>query len=148
MVACDAVMDIPACAVGAIVIDADQILLVRRDREPAMGRWSLPGGRVEVGEALAEACAREVMEETGVDVEVEALAGVAERIVRDDDGTIAWHYIILNYWATARGRDIQAGDDASEARWVPLPDLQTMDLTPGLIEFLQDRGALEGRRRR
>ena len=74
------------CAVGAIVLEKGEVLLVRRNHAPAMGQWSLPGGRVEWGETLREAVAREVREETGVEIDVEGLAGIAERIVPDDEG--------------------------------------------------------------
>ncbi|MGZ4127893.1 MAG: NUDIX hydrolase [Actinomycetota bacterium] len=140
--------DIPVCAVGAIVLEKGEVLLVRRDRAPAMGQWSLPGGRVEWGEALREACAREVHEETGIDVEIEGLAGIAERIVPDDEGTIEYHYVIIDFWARPKSRELTAGDDASEAKWVPVGELTEYELTAGLYEFLQDRGALEGRRPR
>jgi ADP-ribose pyrophosphatase YjhB (NUDIX family) len=136
------------CAVGAIVIDKGAILLVKRDREPAKGQWSLPGGRVERGESLREAVVREVREETGIDVDVEGLIGIAERIVRDDDGDIEFHYVILDYVATARSTAVKAGDDVSEARWVPVGEMADMHLTAGLLEFLSDRGVLEGRRLR
>ena len=136
------------CAVGAIVLDKGALLLVKRDREPAKGQWSLPGGRVETGETLREALLREVREETGIDVEVDGLIGVAERIVRDDDGDVAFHYVILDYVCTPRSTTVKAGDDASEARWVPVGELADMHLTAGLLEFLADRGVLEGRRLR
>ena len=110
----------PAIAVGAIVIDKGALLLVKRDREPARGEWSLPGGRVEVGETLREALVREVREETGIDVDVDGLIGVAERVVRDDDGDIAFHYVILDYVCAARSNALKPGDDASDARWVPV----------------------------
>lgn len=138
----------PAIAVGAIVIDKGALLLVKRDREPARGEWSLPGGRVEVGETLREALVREVREETGVDVDVDGLIGVAERVVRDDDGDIAFHYVILDYVCNARSHAVKPGDDASDARWVPVGELGDMHLTSGLLEFLADRGVLEGRRLR
>lgn len=140
--------DIPVCAVGAIVLEKGEVVLVRRDRAPAMGQWSLPGGRVEWGEALREACAREVREETGIDIEVEGLAGIAERIVPDDEGKIEYHYVIIDFWARPKSRELTAGDDASEAKWVPVGELNDYELTAGLYEFLQDRGALEGRRPR
>ena len=139
---------IPVCAVGAIVLEKGEVLLVRRDHAPALGQWSLPGGRVEWGETLREAVAREVREETGIDIDVEGLAGIAERIVPDDDGKIEYHYVILDFWAKPKSRDLTAGDDASEARWVNVADLNDYELTAGLYEFLQDRGALEGRRPR
>lgn len=138
----------PLCAVGAIVLEKGELLLVRRDREPAKGEWSLPGGRVEWGESLQEAIAREVREETGIEIEVEGLAGIAERIVPDDEGTVRFHYVILDYWAKPKTHDCKPGDDVSEARWVSVSELIEYPLTAGLFEFLQDRGALEGRRPR
>ena len=140
--------DIPNCAVGAIVLEKGEVLLVRRNRAPALGQWSLPGGRVEWGETLREAVAREVREETGIDIEVEGLAGIAERILPDDEGKIEYHYVILDFWARPKSRELTPGDDASEAKWVPVGELNDYELTAGLYEFLQDRGALEGRRPR
>lgn len=130
------------------MLDKGALLLVKRDREPAKGQWSLPGGRVETGETLREALLREVREETGVDVEVDGLIGVAERIVRDDEGDVAFHYVILDYVCSPRTTVVTAGDDASEARWVPVGELADLHLTAGLLEFLSDRGVLEGRRLR
>ncbi len=141
-------MSTPVCAVGAIVLDKGRLLLCKRDREPARGRWTLPGGRVEPGESLREALVREVREEAGIDVDGDALIGVAESVVRDDDGGIAFHYIILDFTATARSHDIKAGDDAADARWVPIDELRSLSLTDGLLEFLSDRGVLEGRKPR
>lgn len=143
----------PFCAVGAIVIDKGALLLIKRDREPARGQWSLPGGRVEVGETLREALVREVREETGIDVDVDGLIGVAERIVRDDEGAIEYHYVILDYVCTPRSTSLtagslKAGDDAADARWVPVGELADLHMTAGLLEFLADRGVLEGRRLR
>ncbi len=138
----------PVVAVGAIVIDKGAILLVKRDREPAKGQWSLPGGRVEIGETLREALVREVREETGIDVDVDGLIGTAERVVRDDDGEIAFHYVILDYVCTPRSTELKAGDDAADVRWVPVSEMADLHLTAGLVEFLADRGVLEGRRLR
>ena len=138
----------PVVAVGAIVIDKGTILLVKRNREPARGQWSLPGGRVELGETLREALVREVREETGIDVDVDGLIGTAERVVRDDDGEITYHYVILDYVCTPRSTEVKAGDDAADVRWVPVGEMADMHLTAGLLEFLSDRGVLEGRRLR
>lgn len=140
--------NIPVCAVGAIVLEKGALLLVKRNREPALGLWSLPGGRVEWGESLREACAREVREEAGIDVEIEGLAGIAERIIPDDEGDVRWHFVIHDFWAAPRTRELTPGDDVSDAEWVPVDALKDRSLTPGLYEFLQDRGALEGRRPR
>src|SRR2546426_4747101 len=124
------------------------MLLVRRDREPALGLWSLPGGKIEWGETMREAIVREVREETGIDIDVEGVAGFVERIIPDDDGDVRYHFLIVDFWARPRSREVKAGDDVSDARWVQVGELSEMQLTPGLFEFLQDRGALEGRRPR
>lgn len=129
-------------------MDHGDLLLVKRDREPSKGLWSLPGGRLEAGETLREAIVREVREETGVDIDVDGLIGVAEWIARDDDGVLAQHYVILDFTAKPRGRDLRRGDDAADVRWVPVAELPDMHLTSGLLEFLADRGVLEGRRPR
>ena len=139
----------PSCAVGAIVLEKGRLLLVRRNKEPGRGTWTLPGGHVEWGESLREAVAREVREETGVDITVEGVAGLAERIIPNDDGAIVYHFIIVNYWAGAPDLPAaRAGSDAADVRWVEVGELATMGLSAGLYEFLQDRGALEGRRPR
>jgi ADP-ribose pyrophosphatase YjhB (NUDIX family) len=139
---------IPACAVGAIVLDAGNLLLVKRDREPARGRWSLPGGRVEAGETLREAVVREVREECGIDIVPESLVGIAEWIARDDAGAVEHHYVICDFTAAPRTTAVRAGDDAAEVRWVPVGELSSMTLSDGLLEFLADRGVLEGRKPR
>lgn len=139
----------PECAVGAILLHRGTLLLVLRNGPPAEGTWSLPGGRVELGESLTEALEREVREETGLEIEIEGLAGVAERIMPGDTGAIEYHYVICDYYAKVKGgTDAQADDDAADARWVPVAELSTLPLAPGLLEFLRDRGILEGRRPR
>lgn len=139
----------PQCAVGAIIMHRGTLLLVLRNQAPAEGTWSLPGGRVELGESLTEALEREVREETGLDIDIEGLAGIAERIIPDDSGAISHHFVICDFYARVRGgTDAQAADDAAEARWVPVGELATLPLSPGLLEFLRDRGILEGRRPR
>jgi mutator protein MutT len=127
----------PELCVGAIAVDDDQILLVRRGRGPAQGEWSIPGGRVEAGETLAEAVVRELEEETGLGGVCEGLAGWVERV---GDG---YHYVILDFYVTIiEGADPKAGDDAAEAAWVPLAEVADLRLTDGLAEFLHDRGIL------
>jgi ADP-ribose pyrophosphatase YjhB (NUDIX family) len=125
-------------AAGAIVLRDDAVLLVRRGRPPGAGQWSVPGGRVDFGETVRAAVAREVREETGLDVEVGAFAGWVERI----DG--GHHFVILDFFATVRAgsADAVAGDDAAEVRWVPLSDVATFDLVDGLLDFLREIGSL------
>ena len=124
-------------AVGAIVRRDDQLLLVRRGREPAAGEWSVPGGRVEPGETLMEAVVRELHEETGLRGVCGPLVGWVERI---GDG---WHFVILDFEATVAG-DVApvAGGDALEARWCPVGDVARLELVDGLAEFLHDHGVI------
>jgi len=126
----------PELCVGAIAVDDDQILLIRRGRGPAQGEWSIPGGRVEKGETLAEAVVRELEEETGITGVCEGLAGWVERV---GDG---YHYVILDFYVTIIEGDPVAGDDAAEAAWVHLSEVADLRLTEGLAEFLHDRGIL------
>src|SRR5687768_4250278 len=105
----------PEVCVGAIAVDDEHLLLVRRGRGPAAGEWSVPGGRVEAGETLAEAVVRELLEETGVEGVCGPLVGWVERMGDDH------HYVILDFAVTVLERsEPVAGDDAAEAAWVPL----------------------------
>jgi mutator protein MutT len=116
--------DRPVVGVGAIVVDeGGRVLIVKRAREPLAGRWSLPGGAVEVGEALAEAVVREVREETGIEVTVGPLVEVVDRVYRDADGRVAYHYVLLDYLCTPVGGTLRAGSDAAEAVFTPPADL-------------------------
>jgi ADP-ribose pyrophosphatase YjhB (NUDIX family) len=120
-----------------VAVDEDQILLIRRGRGPAEGVWSVPGGRVEVGETLAEAVVRELAEETGLGGVCERFLGWVERI---GDGH---HFVILDFWVTiVAGVEPVAGSDAAEAAWVALDQVAELSLAEGLAEFLHDQGIL------
>ncbi len=128
----------PEVCVGAIAVRDRCVLLIRRGHGPAAGQWSVPGGRVEWGETLAAAVVREVAEETGLEVLYEGFADWVERI--DDEH----HYVIADFWVTVLSDGPpHAGDDAAEARWVPLEELDDLDLTAGLGEFLTRLGVLD-----
>lgn len=127
----------PEVCVGAVAVFDDRILMIRRGHGPAAGTWSVPGGRVEAGETLAEAVVRELREETGLVGVCEAMVGWAERIGPDH------HYVILDFAVTViDDADPVAGDDAAEAAWVPLADVAELTLADGLAEFLHDHGIL------
>lgn len=124
-------------AVGAIVRRAGRLLLVRRGRPPAAGEWSVPGGRVEPGELLAEAVVRELAEETGLDGVCGPFVGWVERI--DDDS----HFVILDFEVMVPDdRAPRAGGDAAEARWWRLEEVAELPLVDGLAEFLYDHDML------
>ena len=129
----------PEVAVGAIVLRDDHLLLIRRGRGVAEGRWSLPGGRVEHGELLAEATVRELLEETGLEGVCGELVGIVERFIHGE------HFVILDYGVTLLDPDAEpvAGDDAAEVAWVPLHDVATWRLVDGLAEFLHDHGVID-----
>lgn len=127
----------PLVGVGAIIVQDGRVLLIRRGAPPQQGQWSLPGGLVEAGERLQEAVLREAREETGLEVEVVKLAGVFERIVRDDQGRPEYHYVLLDYLCRVRGGSLRHGSDATAAAWVTRDELRQYPLTPGTREFLE-----------
>jgi 8-oxo-dGTP diphosphatase len=121
------------CA-GAIVFDdGGRLLLVRRGREPDRGRWSLPGGRCEPGETPAAAAVREVREETGLQVTSGLLIGRVDR--PGPDGAV---YRIEDFACTVTGGTLRPGDDADDARYVPVAELAALPLTAGLLDTLRD----------
>jgi len=120
------------CAGAVVRDDAGRLLLVRRGRPPSAGMWSVPGGRVEPGETPAEAAAREVREETGLQVEV----GPLLTTVRIGD------YVVHDFAAVVIGGELQAGDDAAEVRWCSTDDAALLPLTPGLLDELRRVGAI------
>ncbi len=108
--------DNPLIGVGAVVVDGERVLLVRRGHEPLKGRWSLPGGLIELGEKLEAAVIREVKEETGLLVEPVELIELLDRIHREGD-RIRYHYVIADYLCRVTGGNLQAASDADEVRW-------------------------------
>lgn len=128
----------PEVAVGGVAVAAGRLLLVRRGRGTATGQWALPGGRVEAGESLAEAVARELAEETGLAVEVGPLCGLAER------RGAGYHYVICNHWVQVPpGARAVPGDDASEVAWVDRRGLDEIDAVPRLREWLDEHGVTD-----
>jgi 8-oxo-dGTP diphosphatase len=127
--------DAPRVGVGAVVLDGERVLLARRGRAPSVGKWSIPGGLVHLGERLEEAAAREVQEETGLRVRLLGLCGVIDRVVREGDA-VRYHYVIIDYVAESVGGRLEAGTDAAEVRWVAVGDLGQYDCTEGLADMI------------
>lgn len=114
---------VPILAVGAVVFDADSVLLVRRTNAPLAGEWSLPGGVVELGETLQQAVVREVLEETCLTVEPLVMLDTLNKIEHDSTGRVQYHYVLVEFLCKVVQGTVQAASDASEARWASLQGL-------------------------
>lgn len=115
--------------VGAVVVGPNGVVLVKRAHEPLKGEWSLPGGGVDVGETLAEAVAREVLEETGLEVRVGPIVEVLDRIHRGSDGRVEYHYVLVDYVCVPTGGSLRCSSDASDVCWTAPADLSSYRLT-------------------
>src|SRR5262245_9916853 len=132
----------PILAVSAAVIRDGKALIVRRARPPAGGVYTLPGGGVEVGETLVEAVVREVREETALAIEPVALAGYREAIVRDGDGRIERHFVILPFAARWIAGEPRLNEELSEAIWLDPATIAGLNATAGLTEIVANAMAL------
>ncbi len=120
--------DRPWLGVGGIVFKDQEVLLIKRGKEPGLGKWSIPGGAVEVGESVKTALCREIEEETGLLVEVQDLVEIFERIIPDDQGRILYHYVLMDYWCGIISGKLKAQSDADEAGFYSVVSLGTMNL--------------------
>ena len=127
----------PFAGVGAIIFRGDEVLLVKRGSPPALGKWSVPGGLVELGESLEAAVRREVLEEAGIEVNVLDLVAVLDRVIRDEQGEIEYHYVLLDFLCEPAEGAPLAGSDASECCFVPIAELGRYDLTRGTEKVIQ-----------
>ncbi len=118
----------PLVGVGAIIVEGERVLLVKRGHAPLMGKWSIPGGVLEVGETLRTAVVREVREETGFVIEPGELLGVFERVVPDEEGRMRYHYVLIDFLCRRVSGDLLAADDAEEARWFLREELGALEL--------------------
>jgi 8-oxo-dGTP diphosphatase len=128
--------DYPRVGVGAVVLDGDRVLLVRRGGQPSAGKWSLPGGLVELGETIEDAIRRELREECGLDVTLGGVAGVIDRVVRDEEGRVRYHYVLVDFLAHPVSSEVVAGSDAAEARWLPIERVEELETTVGIRDMI------------
>ncbi len=127
----------PVVGVGAVILRRGRVLLVRRGRPPGQGLWSLPGGVLETGERLEDGVRREVREETGLEVRSAEFREVFERIIRDRDGRVRYHYVLIDFLCRVAGGRPRPADDADAAEWVREEDLEQRGLTEGTLEVIR-----------
>jgi 8-oxo-dGTP diphosphatase len=126
----------PIVGVGAVVVDGGRVLLVRRANEPLKGEWSLPGGAVECGETLAAAIGREVLEETGLEIEVGSIVDVIDRIRLDPDGRVRYHYVLIDFVCRPRGGTLASASDAAAAVWADVRGLSEYALADSAVKVI------------
>jgi ADP-ribose pyrophosphatase YjhB (NUDIX family) len=134
--------DAPVVAVGVLLLDGDRVLLVQRGRPPQVGRWTVPGGGVELGETLEEAALRELREETGLHCTLGPVVEVLDRVLRDDAGRVEYHYVILDFLGSAPTGTLAAASDCADARWVPIAELDAWQTTDGLAPVVRRAQAM------
>jgi 8-oxo-dGTP diphosphatase len=127
----------PVVGVGAIILDGDQILLEKRKNSPGKGKWSVPGGLVDLGENVEDAVVREVKEETGLEVYEPRLVDVVDYISLGERGGVMYHYVIIDYLVTSKGGKPKAASDAADLKWVPFNEVDEYDLTTSFRLFFQ-----------
>lgn len=134
----------PIVGVGAVVWHGDQVLLIQRGKEPDIGSWSLPGGAQEIGETLENAVRREVLEETGIEISQPILVDTVDLISPAKDGTIQYHYTLIDFTAEAVGIEVHAGDDAADAKWADSNQLAPFKLWSKTVEMIEKAKRLRG----
>ncbi|MFP4152547.1 MAG: NUDIX hydrolase [Alkalispirochaeta sp.] len=127
----------PFIGVGVVVLKEDTVLLIRRGKPPREGEWSLPGGSQHVGETVRETAAREVFEETGITIGEPRFLEVIDAIIPDDEGRVRFHYTLIDFAAEWRDGEAVAADDASHAEWIPLEEVDRLELWEKTKEIIR-----------
>jgi len=127
----------PLVGTGALILQDGELLLVRRAAQPGMGKWSIPGGLVELGETVHDAMVREVKEEVGFDVEAVKLTDVVDTINLDRNGQVQYHFVVVNFLARIVGGELKTATDILEARWAPVEEVENYDLTKSFRAFFK-----------
>jgi 8-oxo-dGTP diphosphatase len=136
--------DQPVVGIGVVIVRDQKIALIKRGNEPSKGKWTIPGGLVELGESVENTVIREAKEETCLDVENPQLIDVVGNVDRDEQDKVKYHYVIIEYLVHVKGGNIQAASDAEELCWVPFDEVETYNLTASFrLFFRQNRKKLE-----
>jgi 8-oxo-dGTP diphosphatase len=133
----------PIVGIGVVIVKDQQIVLIKRGNEPSKGKWTIPGGLVELGESVEATVIREAKEETCLDVENPCLIDVVGNVDLDEQGKVKYHYVIIDYLVHVKSGNIQAASDAEELRWVPFDEVENYNLTSSFrLFFRQNRKKL------
>jgi 8-oxo-dGTP diphosphatase len=127
----------PMVGVGAIIINDNRVVLIKRAKPPLAGEWSIPGGMLEIGETVREAAIREAKEETGLEVEPGELLGVFDRVLRDPEGRVQYHYVLIDFLCRATRGELCAGGDAADAQWFTLEEIAGLLLMKDTAEVIR-----------
>jgi ADP-ribose pyrophosphatase YjhB (NUDIX family) len=136
--------DQPVVGVGAVIVKEGKIALIKRGNEPSKGKWTIPGGIVELAESPEVAVMREAKEETGLDANNPTLIDVVSNVDLDENGKVKYHYVIIDYLVQVKGGKAQASSDAAELHWVPFEEVENYNLTSSFrLFFRNNREKLE-----
>ena len=127
----------PLVGMGAVILDHGRVVLVKRKFPPLAGEWSIPGGRLEIGETLHQGVIREAREETGLIVGSADLLGVYDRLVRDDSGRVLYHYVLIDFLCRRLAGELHAGGDADDARWFSQEEVGKISLVEDTAEVIR-----------
>lgn len=128
--------DSPVLGVGAVIFNNEEVVLVKRGKEPGYGKWSIPGGAVELGETLKEGLLREIREETGLEVEIGGIVDVLDWVSRDAYDRIKYHYVLVDFWCKCTYLELNPSSDVIGARWVQVSDVPNYDLPSATLEVI------------
>ncbi len=129
--------DQPIVGIGVVIVSEGKIVLAQRGNEPGKGKWTIPGGLVELGESIEDTVIREAKEETCLDVEKPQLIDVVDNVEYDEAGKIKYHYVIVDYFVSVKSGELKAASDAVDLRWVPFDEVEKYDLTASFREFFR-----------
>ena len=127
----------PLVGMGAVILDQGRVVLVKRKFPPLAGEWSIPGGRLKIGETQREGVVREAREETGLTVDPVELLGVYDRLLRDEAGRILYHYVLIDFLCRRIAGELQAGGDADDARWFSQEELRKLTLMEDTADVIR-----------